>query len=67
MARPKTKSLDPAWQAERRRSRHAATASISICVSMDTRDVWHSAALRTGKTLKDWMVDTLNHAAADSL
>ena len=67
MARPKTKSLDPGWQAERRKSRHAEKAAISIRVSPDTRDLWHAASESQNKTLKDWMVDMLNHAATQTL
>ena len=65
MPKKPKKSLDPEWQAQRRKSRHRLKAHVSIRVEVDRRDRWHQAAERAGLSLRDWIIHHLD-AAADA-
>ena len=54
MPRKPEKMLDPAWQAERRKSRHRVRSAITIRMPTDLRDACRQAAAREGRTVQDW-------------
>ena len=67
-ANPQAKSHDPNYIAARNRQvRQRHHAQVSIRIPDDTLAGWHSASTSHNQTLKDWMVDTLNHAVAETL
>ena len=64
MSRPKDKSLDPAWQDRRRKSRHKVRSAVTVRMTEEERDRCHWAAEREGLTIQAWGLQTLLAAAA---